>query len=234
MRIRTLISATATAALLSTLPLAASAHAAATVPVSLSLSSSAIAEGTQANVSDFAQWNTGNGAIPAKQVYVQQSANGSSGWSTIGTVPADYRGTFAVRFNATDPHGFWRFYSPAAGNFRAGYSNVVHYFRFNSLITGGRPNATTVQPGQRVTVSGNLWQQGYGGWSPLSGGVVVLEFQPSKGTGALMARTTTDADGHFSVSAAAWMGSGYWSVEYQGSPRWNVMANGPAIYVRTT
>jgi len=245
MRLRTVISAIASAALLSALPLAAQAqagtpssiaeHADSTarqaISVSLTLGTSPI-EGVEEGVSDFAQWNTGNGEIPATKVYVQQSANGISGWSSIGTVPAGYQGTFGVQFNVTNPHGYWRLYSPAVGGFQAGYSNVVHYFRFNTSITGGRPNATTVHRGQRITVSGNLWQQGYGAWGPLSGGVVVLVFQPSKGTGAFMAHTTTDAHGHFTVSAEAWSGSGTWSVTYQGSARWDVMADGPAVYVR--
>ncbi|MBC3840403.1 hypothetical protein GXW82_09765 [Streptacidiphilus sp. 4-A2] len=173
-----------------------------------------------------------NGQIPAGRVYVQQSANGTSGWSTIGTVPAGYPGEFQVQFDVTDPHGCWRLYSPAVGAFQAGYSNVVHCFRFATRITGGRPASTTVHPGQWVTVSGSLWQQGLGPWSALSGGTVVLVFQPAKGTGAIMAHTATDAHGHFTVSARAWDGSGSWSVFYQGSPRWDVMADGPSVYVR--
>ncbi len=243
MRLRTVISATAAAALISALPLAAQAQASTTadahptarqtIPVSLTLDPTAVTEGTQDNVSDFAQWNA-NGQIPAKQVYVQQSANGTSGWSTIGTTAAGYPGEFAIRFNVTDPHGYWRLYSPAAGAFQAGYSNVVHYFRYNTCITGGRPNTTTVHQNQWVTVSGNVWQQGFGPWGPLSGGTVELVFQPSKGAGAFMAHTTTDAHGHFTVSARPSLGSGSWSVMYEGSPRWDVMANGPAVYVRVS
>jgi len=162
---------------------------------------------------------------------VQQSANGPSGWSTIGTAPAGYPNTFGIQFDVTNPHGYWRLYSPAVGAFQAGYSNVVHYFRFNTRITGGRPNTTSVHQNQWVTVSGNVWQQGFGPWSPLSGGTVVLIFRSSKGTGGIMAHTTTDAHGHFTVSQKPWFGSGSWSVLYEGSPRWDVMADGPAVHV---
>ncbi|MFD0505491.1 hypothetical protein ACFQ0G_26630 [Streptomyces chiangmaiensis] len=102
------------------------------------------------------------------RVYIQQSNDGHTGWTSIGstTIDTSADGFAASVLTVTNPHGYWRYYYPGAPGFTAAYSPVVHAFRYQTAISGGKPSSTRVTKGHTVTISGTLKQNGYGYWTP--------------------------------------------------------------------
>jgi len=161
--------------------------------------------------------------VPGGHVYLQQSPNGSTGWTTATTLPAansPYFDWTTVTRQVTNPHGYWRLYAPASPGFpEPAYSNTIHTFRYQTRITGG-PTTTHARKDQAVTFTGHLQYQGYGPWTARTGTTVELLYRPNGSTHTyVMATTRTNSQGAFTTNAKI-TGSGTWSLTYQTTSNW--------------
>ncbi|MFC1410849.1 hypothetical protein ACEZCY_15975 [Streptacidiphilus sp. N1-12] len=199
-----------------------------TQTVSLSLSSPQIDE--YSDLTFYQSVYTSNGKIPNNRVYLLQSANGKT-WTNLGYIPTT--GSQSQQFQAwvSNPHAYWRLYSPAGGGYQAAFSNVIHTFRYGTLLTGGKPNHTTVKKNGWVTFRGGLYDQGYGAWAPMKNTRVYLAFRPyGSKNWSLATSAKTNSKGAYSLSAKASRG-GTWEVVWFTSNTWFVDAFGPSTYV---
>ncbi|MBF9070468.1 hypothetical protein [Streptacidiphilus fuscans] len=169
----------------------------------------------------FHQTVTSATGTPNGTVQLQQSADGHTGWTTITTLPAT-TATHTVR--VSNPHGYWRLYTPTTPGYTQAVSDTVHTFRYQSRITGG-PTNTSVRPGTWVHFTGTLTQQGYGPWAPCAGQSVQLWFRPAGSTRTYLEGTAhTNTQGAF----ALWVRpttSGTWTLTYQTTSPWNTNAS---------
>ena len=161
--------------------------------------------------------------VPGGHVYLQQSPNGSTGWTTVDTLPAASNPYFdwtTVTRQVTNPHGYWRLYAPASPGFpEPAYSNTIHTFRYQTRITGG-PTTTHAHKDQAVTFTGHLQYQGYGPWTARTGTTVELLYRPNGSTHTyVMATARTNSQGAFTTKAKI-PGSGTWSLTYQTTSNW--------------
>lgn len=178
-------------------------------------------------------WNSTTGQVPGNRIYVFQSANGKTGWTELGWISGNYGNVFINNAYVTNPHGYWKLYSPAIDGYASVSSNIIHTFRYGTTITGGRPSATTVWKNQTVRFSGSLWQQGYGSWGPFARAQILVIFKPAGSSDwYLMATTTTNAKGAFSANAKVPQ-AGTWMTEYYYADAWHVVAGGPQTYIHT-
>jgi hypothetical protein len=123
----------------------------------------------------------------------------------VDRIPASpLPGNLTVTLAVTNPHGYWRLYSPAADGFPEAWSNTVHTTVSATKVTGGTPNHTTVRQNSYVTFSGHVHQQGVAGpWTPVARSYVTLLFRPSGKTWQSVGRVRTDANGAYQISAKA-------------------------------
>ena len=199
-------------------------------PLTLQLSSAAV--DAHANLT-FHQSATSNGAaLPAGHtVQLQQSADGHTGWTTIATLPAT---TGTRTLHVSNPHGYWRLYSPTAGGYAAATSNTVHTFRYLTNITGGTPSTTHAHHGQTLTFTGGLWEQGMSGWYRMHNWKVTLAFRP---TGSTTWHTVTSAwtstGGYYDLHTTA-TESGTWAVVFTTPDNTHTDSAGPGTYVQVS
>ncbi|WP_042382278.1 hypothetical protein [Streptacidiphilus melanogenes] len=169
-----------------------------------------------------------NGTLPG-HVQLQQSADGHTGWTTIATLPA---ATGSHTLHVTNPHGYWRLYSPATTGYATATSNTVHTFRYLTNITGGTPSTTHAHHGQTLTFSGGLWEQGMTGWARIPNAKVTLYF---RATGSTTWHTITTAQtsstGYYTLHATATT-SGIWAVGYTTPDTTHTDAGTPSTYVQ--
>ncbi|MEU6655014.1 hypothetical protein ABZ904_37805 [Streptomyces sp. NPDC046900] len=167
------------------------------------------------------------------RVYIQQSNDGHTGWTSIGstTIDTSDNGFAASVLTVTNPHGYWRYYYPGAPGFTAAYSPVVHAFRYQTAISGGKPSSTRVAKGHTVTISGTLKQNGYGYWTPLPKATVQIFFRPSgSSTWHLITSAHTSSTGYFAAHPTITR-SGTWRVVYKTPDQVHVNAYGPMVRV---
>jgi hypothetical protein len=164
-----------------------------------------------------------NSVVPGGHVYLQQSPNGSTGWTTVTALPAASNPKLdwtTVTRQVTDPHGYWRLYAPASAGFpEPAYSNTIHTFRYQTRITGG-PTTTHAHKNQAVTFTGHLQYQGYGPWTALTDTTVELLYRPNGSTHTyVMGTARTNNLGAFTTHATI-TGNGTWSLAYQTTSNW--------------
>ncbi|MGW3244743.1 hypothetical protein [Streptomyces sp. NPDC001070] len=166
------------------------------------------------------------------RIYIQQSNDGHSGWTSIGSTTIDTSANFAASvLTVTNPHGYWRYYYPGAAGYTAAYSPVVHAFRYQTAISGGKPSSTRVTKGHTVTISGTLKQNGYGYWTALPKATVQIFFRPSgSSTWHLITSARTSSSGYFAAHPTV-ARSGTWRLVYKTPDQLHVNAYGPMVRV---
>ncbi|WP_042389594.1 hypothetical protein [Streptacidiphilus melanogenes] len=166
-------------------------------------------------------------------LYLQQSGDGKTGWTTVDRIPASpFPRNLRVTLPVNNPHGYWRLYSPAAGGFPEAWSNTVHTTVSATRMTGGTPNHTTVQRNGWITFGGHVYQQGTAGsWKPLAHSYVTLLFRPEgQKSWQSQGRAKTDASGAYTISARA-ATSGTWLVVWYTPDGAHVDTQGPQTHV---
>ncbi|MFD8655682.1 hypothetical protein [Streptomyces mirabilis] len=172
-------------------------------------------------------------AVPGNVLYLQQSADGKTGWTTVDRIPANPLPVArAVTLTVSNPHGYWRLFSPAATDFPAAYSNTVHTSVYATKVTGGKPNHPTVSRNSYVSFSGHVYEQGtIGPWKPVTHSYVTLLFRPAgQKTWLSRGRVKTDGSGAYRISGKATTG-GTWAVVWYTPDSAHVDAQGPQTYV---
>lgn len=173
-----------------------------------------------------------NGHFPGGRVYVQESADGKTGWKTLGYIglTGDVS-SLHITGPAYNPHGYWRIYSPTAPGFAGAISNTIHAFRYATAIRGGHPSATSIRRGHTLTFTGSMWQQGTGPWTAMHGATVALMYKPAGSTRWYVATTTrTTTSGSFSLYARDTRNA-TWAVVYITPDNRHIDAVGPQTYV---
>jgi hypothetical protein len=173
-----------------------------------------------------------NHRIPNGRVYVLESPNGRTNWRNLGYISVSHD-VYGQNITAwvDNPHGFWKLYSPAAPGYPAAYSNVIHTFRYKTLLTGGKPKSTTVHRYTWLSFSGGLYAQGYGSWTPIRHSRVYLFFRPyGSRSWSVIGSAITDQYGHYRLSGRITRG-GTWEVAWFTPNQSYVDALGPATYV---
>jgi hypothetical protein len=171
-----------------------------------------------------------NGPLANRRVYLQQSQDGRT-WTTLGYIISDSSGNYNVDGYVAVPHGRWRLYYPGDANDQPGYSNVVEFFRYSTVITGGKPSATSVYRGRTLTFSGGVSAKGTGAWGAVPHQRVYLLFRAAgSAKWQLITSQVTDKYGHYRMYGRATR-SGTWVVVYLTDSR-HVDASGPQTYVR--
>ncbi len=174
-----------------------------------------------------------SGQFPGNRVYVQESPDGKTGWKTLGylTVTKNVTGLH-VTGPAGNPHGYWRVYFPAATDYPAAVSNVIHAFRYQTAFRGGKPNTTVIRAGHTLTFTGSLWQQGTGAWTPMHNSTVKLVFKPAGSSKWYVEGTArTSGTGAFTFRVTD-RRNGTWAVVYTATDALHIDAVGPQTYVR--
>ena len=177
----------------------------------------------------------GDGAAPGGLFALEQSPNGKTGWATLRWITLPKSGAINVILPpVTDPHGYWRLYSPTKTGYTSAVSNTVHVFRWANRITGARPSTTRIAAGGTISFSGTLEQQGYSPtWQPTAHQPMVLMFLPdgSKTWQLTTAYAQTNAKGQFVIRGRATK-SGIWQVR-DGIAETSQFtdAAGPAVHV---
>jgi len=172
-----------------------------------------------------------NGTIPGGHVYLQQSSDGRTGWTTIATLPARSSTAWStVTHQVSDPHGYWRLYSPATPGYASATSNTIHTFRYQSRLLGG-PATTSAHTGQAVRFSGYLQQQGYGAWTTHADAIVDVLFRPhGSSLTYTMGTARTNGQGYFATDVKI-TGSGTWYLSYQAPNRWYTDTTDAGTYI---
>ncbi|MFE2580969.1 hypothetical protein ACFXGE_12965, partial [Streptomyces sp. NPDC059378] len=137
-----------------------------------------------------------NGKVPPnRKLYLQQSADGRTGWKTLGWFNTKADGTFNLDGYVAVPKGYWRLYSAGSSDYRPGYSNSVHFNRTATRITGFNAGPEPVRKGHTVTTTGTLQRLSGTKWVAFGKQRVYILFQ-AKGKKSWTALGTVKSDSH--------------------------------------
>lgn len=148
---------------------------------------------------------TSNAKTPAnKRIYLQQSANGKTGWKTLGWFNAGAHGAYKLDAYVAVPKGYWRLYYAGQADYLPGTSNAVHFNRTGTRLTGFNAAPEPVRKGHTLSTSGTLQKLSGTKWVSFAKQRVYLYFQPKgKKTYTYLGSTVTNAKGHFTRSFTA-------------------------------
>ncbi|TKA09581.1 hypothetical protein [Actinacidiphila oryziradicis] len=173
------------------------------------------------------------GPRPTGRVELQQSQNGSTGWTTVATVTPNAAGAFDAWHTLKHPTGYLRLHYSGSANATAAVTSKVHLTRSVTRITGFNASPEPVRKGGTLTVTGNLQRQNGSSWTSLSGQRVAIYFRvPGAKDGTRMATATTGNGGKFTVKLTAKQ-DGTWSATYAATSQYlNTTSAGDYVDVR--
>ncbi|MEU4038548.1 hypothetical protein [Streptomyces collinus] len=173
------------------------------------------------------------GPLPTGRVQLQQSADGRTGWTTVGTVTPDATGAFDAWQTLHKPTGYLRLYYPGNSDATATTTGVVHLTRAVTRITGFNASPEPVRKGRILTVTGTLQRQNGSTWTGVSGQLVTIRFRVAGAkTSTGMATVTTGKDGRFTLTFTAKQ-DGTWSAAYTATSAYlNSTSAGDYVDVR--
>ncbi|MGW7606536.1 hypothetical protein ACWGKW_04515 [Streptomyces sp. NPDC054766] len=149
--------------------------------------------------------NASNGKVPPnRKLYLQQSADGKTGWKSLGWFTAKSDGTFNLDGYVSVPKGYWRLYSAGSSDYQSGYSNSVHFNRTATRITGFNAGPEPVRKGHTVTTTGTLQRLSGTKWVAFDKQRVHILFQAKgKKSWTESGSVKTDSHGHFTARFTA-------------------------------
>ncbi|MCT9006324.1 hypothetical protein [Streptomyces rhizosphaerihabitans] len=149
--------------------------------------------------------NASNGKVPPnRKLYLQQSADGKTGWKSLGWFTAKSDGTFNLDGYVSVPKGYWRLYSAGSSDYQSGYSNSVHFNRTATRITGFNAGPEPVRKGHTVTTTGTLQRLSGTKWVAFDKQRVHILFQAKgKKSWTELGSVKTDSHGHFTARFTA-------------------------------
>ncbi|MGW5254179.1 hypothetical protein ACWERW_14355 [Streptomyces sp. NPDC004012] len=149
--------------------------------------------------------NGSNGKVPPnRKLYLQQSADGKTGWKSLGWFNTKSDGTFDLAGYVSVPKGYWRLYSAGSSDYQSGYSNSVHFNRTATRITGFNAGPEPVRKGHTVTTTGTLQRLSGTKWVAFGKQRVYILFQ-AKGNKSWtqLGSVKSDSHGHFTARFTA-------------------------------
>ncbi|MFF3575961.1 hypothetical protein [Streptomyces mirabilis] len=146
-----------------------------------------------------------NGKVPPnRKLYLQQSADGKTGWKSLGWFNTKSDGTFNLEGYVSVPKGYWRLYSAGSSDYQSGYSNSVHFNRTATRITGFNAGPEPVRKGHTVTTTGTLQRLSGTKWAAFGKQRVYILFQAKgKKSWTSLGSVKTDSHGHFTARFTA-------------------------------
>ncbi|MFE2833619.1 hypothetical protein ACFXI6_21615 [Streptomyces mirabilis] len=146
-----------------------------------------------------------NGKVPPnRKLYVQQSADGKTGWKSLGWFTTKSDGTFNLDGYVAVPKGYWRLYSEGSSDYQPGYSNSVHFNRTATRITGFNAGPEPVRKGHTVTTTGTLQKLSGTKWVAFGKQRVYILFQAKgKKSWASLGSIKADSRGRFTARFTA-------------------------------
>ncbi|MCZ1001242.1 hypothetical protein O1M63_29325 [Streptomyces mirabilis] len=146
-----------------------------------------------------------NGKVPPnRKLYVQQSADGKTGWKSLGWFTTKSDGTFNLDGYLAVPKGYWRLYSEGSSDYQPGYSNSVHFNRTATRITGFNAGPEPVRKGHTVTTTGTLQKLSGTKWVAFGKQRVYILFQAKgKKSWTSLGSVKADSRGHFTARFTA-------------------------------
>ncbi|RZU28849.1 hypothetical protein EV284_6184 [Streptomyces sp. BK022] len=172
---------------------------------------------------------------PGTTVQMQYSADGRS-WRNAATTTVGRQGLGKDEFlcgvrQGGNANGYWRVSFLGNSDWLPVTGNAVHLWRTPTRIAGGRPSTTHASHNQKLSFSGSLQQSAAGEWHAYGHAPVRLWFQPSGSkTRHLMSTATTDARGHYSLTAKD-TSTGTWYVTYQSPDTHHLDSTGVHTWV---
>lgn len=149
--------------------------------------------------------NGSNGKVPPnRKLYLQQSADGKTGWKSLGWFNTKSDGTFDLAGYVSVPKGYWRLYSAGSSDYQSGYSNSVHFNRTATRITGFNAGPEPVRKGHTVTATGTLQRLSGTKWVAFGKQRVYILFQAKgKKSWTQLGSVKSDSHGHFTARFTA-------------------------------
>ncbi|MER5922692.1 hypothetical protein [Streptomyces mirabilis] len=146
-----------------------------------------------------------NGKVPPnRKLYVQQSADGKTGWKSLGWFTTKSDGTFNLDGYVAVPKGYWRLYSAGSSDYQPGYSNSVHFNRTATRITGFNAGPEPVRKGHTVTTTGTLQKLSGTKWVAFGKQRVYILFQAKgKKSWTSLGSVKADSRGRFTARFTA-------------------------------
>ncbi|MER7693662.1 hypothetical protein [Streptomyces sp. NPDC097610] len=146
-----------------------------------------------------------NGKVPPnRKLYLQQSADGKTGWKSLGWFNTKSDGTFNLDGYVAVPKGYWRLYSAGSSDYQSGYSNSVHFNRTATRITGFNAGPEPVRKGHTVTTTGTLQRLSGTKWVAFGKQRVYILFQAKgKKSWTQLGSVKADSHGHFTARFTA-------------------------------
>ncbi|MDX3076539.1 hypothetical protein PV364_29890 [Streptomyces sp. MI02-7b] len=149
--------------------------------------------------------NGSDGKVPPnRKLYLQQSADGKSGWKSLGWFTVKSNGTFNLDAYVSVPKGYWRLYSAGSSDYQPGNSNSVHFNRTATRITGFNAGPEPVRKGRTVTTTGTVQKLSGTKWAAFGKQRVYILFQAKgKKSWTQLGSVKTDTHGHFTARFTA-------------------------------
>lgn len=149
--------------------------------------------------------SSSNGKVPPnRKLYLQQSADGRTGWKSLGWFNTKSDGTFNLAGYVAVPKGYWRLYSAGSSDYQSGYSNSVHFNRTATRITGFNAGPEPVRKGHTVTTTGTLQRLSGTKWVAFGKQRVYILFQAKgKKSWTQMGSVKADSHGRFTARFTA-------------------------------
>ncbi|MFE2062141.1 hypothetical protein ACFXDH_07000 [Streptomyces sp. NPDC059467] len=146
-----------------------------------------------------------NGKVPPnRKLYLQQSADGKTGWKSLGWFTTKSDGTFNLDGYVAVPKGYWRLYSAGSSDYQPGYSNSVHFNRTATRISGFNAGPEPVRKGHTVTTTGTLQRLSGTKWVAFGKQRVYILFQAKgKKSWTQLGSVKADSHGHFTARFTA-------------------------------
>ncbi|MFF4832689.1 hypothetical protein [Streptomyces sp. NPDC001315] len=162
--------------------------------------------------------NGSNGKVPPnRKLYLQQSADGKTGWKSLGWFTTKSDGTFDLDAYVSVPKGYWRLYSAGSSDYQSGYSNSVHFNRTATRITGFNAGPEPVRKGHTVTTTGTLQRLSGTKWVAFGKQRIYILFQAKgKKSWTGLGSVKADSHGHFTAHFTAKQ-DGTWVAVYLAS-----------------
>lgn len=151
------------------------------------------------------------------RVHLQRSADGKTGWKSLGSTLTDRQGAFAATLPTIRVHGYFRLYYAGTTTLQPSTSKRFRATIQDTRIAGFKVSKTSVAKGGTVTLTGKLQKFDGTTWVPVtkSRALYVLFRTPKQKSAGDVAVVRTTSSGTFSIKVRV-KRAGYWSASLSG------------------
>lgn len=200
--------------------------------VALTWTSFSVSAASTVHVDSSLSTETAEPFLPGRHVLLEQSVNGTTGWTTAATLTTNSTGHLLLDVPVAHPHYFFRLHYLGDADHQPSLTAVMAGTRTDTAIVGldGTPEPAVY--GHRLTVVGIAERQpGNGTWISLPHQTIRYYFRAAGTTTyRYMGYSTSDSYGRFARAFTA-VGSGYWSARWVTTTTSYVNATSAEDYV---